>query len=126
MTLATSDRETLMRDVTCTRGADGTVTCSIPQTHKHHSPTGFEIGYGGSGPAYLALNILAEAIGPAPDPGPEPDEASSPDAWEAWAQLDGQRVKLWDGSYVRRRRHRGGHPEGHRGAPIDARRAARS
>ena len=27
----------------------------------HHSPTGFEWGYGGSGPADLALNI-AEAI----------------------------------------------------------------
>jgi hypothetical protein len=87
-------------DVTCTRGPDGTVTCSIPQAHKHHSPTGFEIGYGGSGPADLALNILAAAIGPAPDPGPEPDEDSSPDAWEVWAERDAQRVKLYDGSYA--------------------------
>ena len=90
-----------MRDIICTRGADGAVTCSLPQTHTHHSPTGFEIGYGGSGPADLALNILADAIGPAPDPGSEPDEDSSPDAWEAWAERDGQRVKLYDGSYVR-------------------------
>lgn len=27
-----------------------------------HSPTGFEWGYGGSGPADLALNILQEAL----------------------------------------------------------------
>ena len=29
----------------------------------HHSPTGFEWGYGGSGPADLAYSILADAIG---------------------------------------------------------------
>ena len=29
----------------------------------NHSPTGFEIGYGGSGPAQTALAILAEATG---------------------------------------------------------------
>lgn len=29
----------------------------------NHSPTGFEWGYGGSGPAQLALAILADAIG---------------------------------------------------------------
>lgn len=29
----------------------------------HHSPTGFEWGYGGSGPADLALSILALVIG---------------------------------------------------------------
>lgn len=28
-----------------------------------HSPTGFEIGYGGSGPAQLALALLADATG---------------------------------------------------------------
>lgn len=30
----------------------------------NHSPTGFEWGYGGSGPAQLALAILAEVLGP--------------------------------------------------------------
>lgn len=30
----------------------------------HHSPTGFEWGYGGSGPADLALSILSFVIGP--------------------------------------------------------------
>jgi len=30
----------------------------LPQRIVYHSPTGFEFGYGGSGPADLALNIL--------------------------------------------------------------------
>jgi len=30
---------------------------------ENHSPTGFEWGYGGSGPAQLALAILADATG---------------------------------------------------------------
>lgn len=30
---------------------------------RNHSPTGFEWGYGGSGPAQLALAILCEATG---------------------------------------------------------------
>lgn len=34
----------------------------------NHSPTGFECGYGGSGPAQLALAILADLIGPAEPP----------------------------------------------------------
>jgi len=29
----------------------------------NHSPTGFEWGYGGSGPAQLALALLADALG---------------------------------------------------------------
>jgi hypothetical protein len=31
-----------------------------------HSPTGFEMGYGGSGPADLALSILADHLGEQP------------------------------------------------------------
>lgn len=33
----------------------------------HHSPTGFETGYGGSGPADLALNVLSALIPPGED-----------------------------------------------------------
>jgi hypothetical protein len=33
------------------------------QALRNHSPTGFERGYGGSGPAQLALAILAEHLG---------------------------------------------------------------
>lgn len=34
------------------------VATNVPHLVTHHSPTGFEFGYGGSGPADLALNIL--------------------------------------------------------------------
>lgn len=37
----------------------GGALVDIPQTFVYHSPTGFEWGYGGSGPADLALNVLA-------------------------------------------------------------------
>lgn len=33
----------------------------------HHSPDGFEWGYGGSGPADLSLSILAAVLGPEPE-----------------------------------------------------------
>lgn len=36
----------------------------MPRWLVHHSPTGFEFGYGGSGPADLALNILALVVSP--------------------------------------------------------------
>jgi hypothetical protein len=89
-----------MQDITCWRTPEGTVSCSIPQRHIHHSPTGFELGSGGSGPADLALNILACAIGPPPDPGPEPEEETDPEAWERWAEAECQSITLWDGSRV--------------------------
>jgi hypothetical protein len=38
---------------------DGSSIVNIEQRIKYHSPTGFEWGYGGSGPADLALNILS-------------------------------------------------------------------
>jgi hypothetical protein len=33
------------------------VLTNVPHLVMHHSPTGFEFGYGGSGPADLALNV---------------------------------------------------------------------
>lgn len=45
-------------NIVCTR-IDGRPQVNIPQRIKYHSPDGFEWGYGGSGPADLALNILA-------------------------------------------------------------------
>jgi hypothetical protein len=36
---------------------------------RNHSPTGFEFGYGGSGPAQLALAILLDYMGRPPSPG---------------------------------------------------------
>ncbi len=55
------------------RDSDGTlrVTVELPFTSHElpvrldlmrHSPDGFEVGYGGSGPAQLALAILADAF----------------------------------------------------------------
>lgn len=44
-------------DVVCERRGNGIVT-NVQHVWKSHSPTGFEWGYGGSGPADLALNIL--------------------------------------------------------------------
>lgn len=40
------------------RDSEGLGHINIPQTVIRHSPTGMEWGYGGSGPADLALNIL--------------------------------------------------------------------
>jgi hypothetical protein len=45
--------------VTCWRAPDGTARSSIPQWHVHYAPTGFDWGFGGSGPADLAVNVLA-------------------------------------------------------------------
>jgi len=45
-------------DIVCSRDADGIHT-NVPQRIIQHSPTGFAWGYGGSGPADLALNILS-------------------------------------------------------------------
>jgi hypothetical protein len=40
-----------------------------PLIHQNrHSPTGFEWGYGGSGPADLARSILADVLGRMPGP----------------------------------------------------------
>lgn len=42
----------------CVRLEDGRLACNVPHVVTYHSPTGFECGYGGSGPAELALNVL--------------------------------------------------------------------
>ena len=91
------------RDIVCRRDPDdaGALHFNIPQRHQHHSPTGFEFGYGGSGPADFALNILALFIPAPPDPGPMPDErTASAEDLEAWMDAAEQRVRLWDGSSV--------------------------
>lgn len=55
----------------------------------HHSPTGFEWGYGGSGPADLALSILTDAAG-------EPTARTWYQAfkWDVVAQLDREAWEL--------------------------------
>jgi len=49
-------------DIVCKRMPYGPQV-NIPHRIVKHSPDGFEWGYGGSGPAELALNILAAYIG---------------------------------------------------------------
>jgi len=46
----------------CVRMPDGTPSTNIPQRYSYHSPGGFEWGYSGSGPADLALNVLAHFL----------------------------------------------------------------
>lgn len=58
-----------VKDIHLTRtpGAEhqvGSALVDIPQRFVVHSPTGFEWGYGGSGPADLALNILGLFVPP--------------------------------------------------------------
>lgn len=43
------------------RYPDG-VESNVPHRVAHHSPSGYEWGYGGSGPADLALNIIEAAL----------------------------------------------------------------
>lgn len=49
-------------DIICKRTSLGTQV-NIPHRYIKHSPDGFEWGYGGSGPADLALNALSMYIG---------------------------------------------------------------
>jgi hypothetical protein len=59
--LASVERQAdaLIEGVSCWRAPDGTARSSIPQRHVHYAPKGFDWGFGGSGPADLALNVLA-------------------------------------------------------------------
>jgi hypothetical protein len=61
------------RDVHVHRHKNGEALSNVPHTVIWHSPTGFEFGYGGSGPADLALNILNAFVPPGTD-GEEPVE----------------------------------------------------
>lgn len=47
---------------TFSRGPKGEARLSFPQTIVFHSPTGMEWGYGGSGPADTALNVLIHFV----------------------------------------------------------------
>jgi hypothetical protein len=44
-------------------GPNGTKKLSPRRDLRNHSPTGFQWGYGGSGPAQLALALCADALG---------------------------------------------------------------
>jgi hypothetical protein len=59
--------DALIEGVSCWRAPDGTARSSIPQRHVHYAPTGIDWAFGGSGPADLALNVLAVFLPLAPD-----------------------------------------------------------
>jgi hypothetical protein len=46
---------------------DGRGTATLLRHCVYHSPTGFETGYSGSGPADLALSILADLLDASPE-----------------------------------------------------------
>lgn len=48
-------------DFRCWR-EDGEARASVPRRVTQHSPTGYEWGYNGSGPADLALNVLEDVL----------------------------------------------------------------
>jgi hypothetical protein len=61
-----------MKTYTVIRGTSGEIGVTVKHDEKppyllkhcvYHSPTGMETGYGGSGPADLALSILADYFG---------------------------------------------------------------
>jgi hypothetical protein len=52
-----------LEDIILWRDKNGRACVNIPHSIIYHSPCGFEWGYGGSGPADLALNILYAVTG---------------------------------------------------------------
>lgn len=50
--------EPIQAGIILSRTAKGECATNVPHVVTHHSPTGFEFGYAGSGPADLALNIV--------------------------------------------------------------------
>ena len=82
---------------------NGVVTCSIeeagkPRRELHniglHSPDGFEMGYGGSGPSDLALTILCDFFG----------VKATPEAFQSGEMNDGQKL-AWELHHDFRRKY---------------------
>ncbi len=57
-----TDQELQSEDIILKRDPDGTALANIDHTIVRHSPTGFNWGYEGSGPADLALNTLLQFV----------------------------------------------------------------
>lgn len=70
------------------RGEDGALLTNVALQAIHHSPTGFDIGYPGSGPADLALNAMA-ALFPISD---EADEANITECFKGAVSNDAWRL----------------------------------
>jgi hypothetical protein len=85
-----------MDDVKIWREDDGTVKTNIPWSVRHHSPMGFEVGYEGSGPADLALNILNHFVPPGREIDWETESLIADDA-----DRDDAPEKCWEGTVSR-------------------------
>lgn len=79
-----------LQDIVLKRDSNGQGVMNIPRGVIHHSPTGIEWGYGGSGPADTALSILNNIIPPGED-GEEPvkcfEGVCSKSAWDLHQDL---------------------------------------
>jgi hypothetical protein len=74
-------------------GADGRSGPLAPRYDlRNHSPDGYNFGYGGSGPAQLALALLADALG---DDG-RAQRLYQDFKWKVIGRLDGDRFELTD------------------------------
>lgn len=64
--------------------------------HVYHSPTGFNWGYGGSGPADLARSILWDYLGKEPSaPLYQDFKWEFVEAWKDEWQITSARIKKW-------------------------------
>lgn len=68
-----------------TRHNDGSTMSNVAHVAIHHSPSGFEWGYGGSGPADLALNICEAVLKTLDYKGPRIDLWNGTCFAAAWA-----------------------------------------
>ena len=59
----TGERQAGATLVTITQGGQASRELPMHLAIRNHSPTGFEWGYGGSGPAQLALALCVEVVG---------------------------------------------------------------
>lgn len=89
------------------RDAEGTVQCSVRDRDAHsrvecagyHSPTGFETGYGGSGPSDLALSILLDYFG-VPIGEVRTKKFTCSDAWNFHSSSEARKAWLWHNDFM--------------------------
>lgn len=77
---------------------------NIAPKHVCHSPSGWEWGFCGSGPADFALNILARFL-PAPGPcgaAPRLSRNATEAEYDAWRECQDVRLRLLDSTVVHR------------------------
>ena len=89
-----ADREKWGRSIKVNMGGDFYWLDPRPsQKMRNHSPDGFEWGYGGSGPAQLALAILLDLLGEDHQPAAQAHYQNFKDAFIAHAAKDGFRIE---------------------------------